>query len=146
MLFQQTKVRRIFSCCRMSPLCYTAVVKICGISSDFISFAFILQKNMHPYTMKMILQEYMSSSWGHGRNAVGGGCIGNVCQSSSSQRVDENLRPFICISSGLVRRFFVSATQQCAGGIFSYAPAIQDKAGLCLHVRGFMYPVSIRRH
>ena len=56
----------------MSPLCYTAVVKICGISSDFISFAFILQKNMHPYTMKMILQEYMSSSWGHGRNAVGG--------------------------------------------------------------------------
>lgn len=56
----------------MSPLCYTAVVKICGISLVFITFAFILQKNMHPYTMKMILQEYMSSSWGHGRNAVGG--------------------------------------------------------------------------
>lgn len=28
----------------MSPLCYTAVVKICGISLVFISFAFILQK------------------------------------------------------------------------------------------------------
>ena len=55
----------------MSPLCYTAVVKICGISSDFITFTFILQKNMHPYTMKMILHEYMSLSWGHGRNAVG---------------------------------------------------------------------------
>lgn len=56
----------------MSPLCYTAVVKICGISSDFIIFVLILQKNMHPDTMKMILHEYMSSSWGHGRNAVGG--------------------------------------------------------------------------
>ena len=56
----------------MSPLCYAAVVKICGISSDFIIFVLILQKNMHPDTMKMIFQEYMSSSWGHGRNAVWG--------------------------------------------------------------------------
>ena len=56
----------------MSPLCYAAVVKICGISSDFIIFVLILQKNMHPDTMKMIFQEYMSSSWGYGRNAVGG--------------------------------------------------------------------------